>query len=63
MGVKIYHTEVNWSWNDMRTTIPACTVMEPEAVTRFSGLLDADGNKLMVTLKTEPIGFVIFPDK
>ncbi len=58
----IYHSEVAWNTNEWRTTIPGCTVIEPEPITRFSGLLDASGNKLMVTVKSEPAGFVIFCD-
>ncbi|MGX9392548.1 hypothetical protein ACWX0K_20430 [Nitrobacteraceae bacterium UC4446_H13] len=42
----------------MRTHVPSCTVLELEPVQRFSGLYDAAGNKLMVTIQTEPIGFI-----
>jgi hypothetical protein len=61
--VRVYHSEVGWNTNDWRTTIPTCTAIEPEPVTKFTGLLDASGNKLMATLKSEPAGFVVFPEK
>jgi hypothetical protein len=59
--MRIYHSEVGWNTNEWRTTIPGCTVIELEPVTRFSGLLDSSGNKLMVTVRSEPAGFVVFP--
>lgn len=31
-----------------------------EPLNQFSGLLDAQGNRLMVTVQSEPIGFVVF---
>lgn len=34
--------------------------MEAEPVNQFSGLLDVNGNKLMVTVQPNPIGFIIF---
>lgn len=61
--MRIYHSEVSWNTNDWRTTIPTCTVVQAEPVTRFSGLLDVNGNKLMVTLQSEPAGFVVFPER
>ena len=61
--VNIYHSEIGWNWNDERTTIPACAVIQSDPVTQFSGILDARGNKLMVTLQSEPAGFIIFPEK
>lgn len=60
--MKVYQPEMNWH-NDYRLHVPSCTVMEPEPVQRFSGLLDAQGNRLMVTERTEPIGYVVFPDR
>lgn len=62
MTKRIYQPVANWD-DDMRTHVPSCTVMERESVQQFSGLLDASGNKLMVTVQTEPIGFVIFKDR
>lgn len=54
---KIYTPIMNYD-DEMRTHVPSCTVLESESATYFSGLYDSDGNRLMVTLKTEPIGFV-----
>jgi hypothetical protein len=48
-----------WFWAS-RVNAPSCTVLEPNPQQRFSGLLDANGDKLMVTEQTEPIGFVVF---
>jgi hypothetical protein len=62
-GMRIYHAEVSWNTNDWRTTVPTCNVIEPESFTRFSGLLDASGNKLMVTVQSEPAGFIVFGDR
>lgn len=37
------------------------TIIEQGDGPRFSGLLDANGNKLMVSNERDPIGFVHFP--
>lgn len=47
----------------MRVIVPSMTVIDRETVQQFSGLLDAHGNRLMVTIETEPAGFVVFPEK
>lgn len=49
--------------DDWRTNLPSMTVLEPEPQQRFSGLLDVNGNKLMVSVKSDPVGFVHFPVK
>jgi len=58
---RIYQPQLDYH-NDMRLNVPSCTVFERESVQQFSGLLDARGNKLMVTLKSEPAGFVVFSE-
>ncbi len=60
---RVYQSETNWWWLNDRVNVPTCTVLEREAVQQFSGLLDQHGNKLMVTLKSEPVGFITFPEK
>jgi hypothetical protein len=57
-----YRVETTAWWLNNRINVPSCTVIEREAVQQFSGLLDQHGNKLMVTLKSEPAGFIVFPD-
>ena len=57
---RIYRPAFNWD-DDYRTHVPSCTVIEAEPINQFSGLLDTNGNKLMVTVQPNPIGFVIFP--
>ncbi|MDE2472858.1 MAG: hypothetical protein KGL35_30105, partial [Bradyrhizobium sp.] len=54
-----YRPLASWE-DDQRVHVPTLTVMEPERKTRYSGLLDAHGNKLMVEDRMESIGFVIF---
>lgn len=49
--------------DDWRSNVPTCTVIEPEPFMKFSGLLDAHGNRLGVMLQSDPIGFVHFPPK
>jgi hypothetical protein len=49
--------------DDARLHVPSCTVIEREPLNKYSGLLDAQGNKLMVTMQSEPVGFVVFPAK
>lgn len=39
------------------------TVIETDNVAIFSGLFDASGNKLMVRIERDPIGFVWFGQK
>lgn len=64
--MKVYAPAMQW-WSEWegagRVYLPPCTVHEPKPEQRFSGLLDASGNKLMVTEQTEPVGFVIFDRK
>lgn len=59
---RIYKPQLGWE-NDMRVNVPTCAVVEPTPVEQYSGLLDASGNRLMVTLKSEPAGFVVFSEK
>jgi hypothetical protein len=59
---KGYRPLLGWE-NDMRVNVPSCTIVEGEMVTKFSGLLDAYGNKLMVMIKSESAGFVVFPER
>lgn len=59
---RVYRPELGWE-NDMRVIVPSMTVIDRETVQQFSGLLDAHGNRLMVTIETEPAGFVVFPEK
>jgi hypothetical protein len=59
---RIYRPALNYD-DDMRTHVPSCTVLEPEPLNQYSGLLDAQGNKLMVTVQSEPVGFVVFAAK
>jgi hypothetical protein len=56
---RIYRPQLGWE-NDLRVNVPSMTVVEPEPLNQFSGLLDASGNKLMVTMQSEPVGFVVF---
>lgn len=61
--MKVYLPKlISWD-DDMRTNVPTRTVIEQEPVARFSGLLDANGNKLMVHERTEPVGFVVFAER
>jgi hypothetical protein len=60
--MRIYRPAMNWD-DDMRTHVPSMTVVEDAPTSHFSGLLDANGNKLMVTEVREPVGFVIFKDR
>lgn len=60
--MRTYRPQLNWD-DDMRTNVPSRTVVELEPTQHFSGLLDADGNKLMVSLQTGPIGFVVFSER
>lgn len=57
--VRIYRPTMGWE-NDMRVNVPTCVVIEETPAPSFSGLLDANGNKLMATDRPEPAGFVIF---
>jgi hypothetical protein len=56
---RVYRPALNLD-DDIRTHVPTCTVIEPEPINQFSGLLDANGNRLMVTVQPNPVGFVIF---
>lgn len=60
--MRVYHTAppaMLWE-NDIRLNVPTCTVVEETVTSRFTGLLDVNGNKLMVTESKEPAGFVVF---
>jgi hypothetical protein len=60
--MKIFVPANEWLLGD-RIEPPSMTVIEADPAPRFSGLLDACGNKLMVIDRPEPIGFVKFrPD-
>lgn len=59
---RIYKPQLGWE-NDMRVNVPTCVVIDHDTIQQFSGLLDSSGNKLMVTICTEPAGFVVFPEK
>jgi hypothetical protein len=59
---RTYRPQLGWE-NDMRVNVPSCTVVQQEPIAQFSGLLDASGNKLMVTVQSEPAGFVVFPPR
>lgn len=59
---RIYRPALDYN-DDMRTNVPSMTVVEREPLNQFSGLLDASGNRLMVTLESEPVGFVVFRPK
>lgn len=59
MSKRVYRPQFGYE-NDMRVNVPTVTIIEPEPLNQFSGLLDANGNKLMVTMESEPAGFVIF---
>lgn len=54
---RIYTSVASWH-DDIRVHVPSCTVYETESFQQFSGLYDANGNKLMVSVRSEPIGFV-----
>jgi hypothetical protein len=56
---RIYRPALDYN-DDMRTHVPSLTVIEREPLNQFSGLLDANGHKLMVTMESEPAGFVVF---
>jgi len=45
-------------WDYAWPTTKTVTTLEPDDAPRFSGLLDASGNGLMVQNAREPIGFV-----
>ena len=55
------YAPMNW-WDD---SAPArtMTVVEPERTPRWSGLYDADGNKLMAYDEPDPVGFIWFGKK
>jgi hypothetical protein len=59
---RVYRPQASWE-DSYRVNVPSCTVIEPEPTSRFSGLLDAQGNRLMVALQSEPVGFVVFKEK
>ena len=46
-----------WQW-PAPTAAKTLNVAESEETPSFSGLLDANGNKLMVHVQRDPIGFV-----
>ena len=49
------------SWEDnYRLHVPSMTVMSQEPQEKFSGLYDANGNKLYAVERSEPIGFLRF---
>lgn len=54
---KEYRPALSWM-DDERLTVPSCTVVEPEPTTKWSGLYDAAGRKLMVVEKMDRVGFV-----
>jgi len=58
---RVYTPVASWH-DDIRVHVPSCTVYEAEDSQQFSGLYDANGNKLMVSVRSEPIGFV-YPSK
>jgi hypothetical protein len=60
--MRVYRPVLDWDGSE-RTTVPTCTIVELEAEQRFTGLLDANGNRLVVVVKTGPIGFVVFPER
>ena len=59
---RIYRPALDYNY-DMRTHVPSMTVIDREPFNQFSGLLDANGNRLMVTIESEPVGFVVFRPK
>lgn len=60
--MKVYRPENSWE-DQYRINVPTMTVQEQIAESRFSGLYDAEGNKLMVIEQKDPIGFLRFPAK
>lgn len=59
MSERVYRPASGWD-DDLRVNVPSITVFGVEPESYFSGLYDASGNKLMVSIKPEPIGFVVF---
>lgn len=59
MSQRIYRPASGWD-DDLRVNVPSIAVFCVESEDYFSGLYDASGNRLMVSTKPEPIGFVVF---
>lgn len=57
--MKSYQTRSAWE-DDYRLNVQSMTVMSQEPVEKFSGLYDANGNKLYVVERCQPVGFVHF---
>ena len=47
-------------WLEAEKTASTMVVIEEDQAPKFTGLLDAAGNRLMVSLEQDPIGFVHF---
>lgn len=58
-----YYTVLDWDYHISATAQPSMTVMAQEPQEKFSGLYDANGNKLYTVERCEPIGFIGFRDK
>lgn len=54
-------TSEEWGWDGLWPRTRTIAVHEGDTTSLYSGLLDADGRKLMVKVERDPIGFVRFP--
>ena len=57
--MKTYRSKSSWE-DSYRLHVPSCTVLAQEPVEKFSGLYDANGNKLYTVERAAPIGFIHF---
>lgn len=60
---RTYFPAVGDDWEISPLDRVSMDVIEGDREPRFSGLYDANGNRMMVRNEREPIGFVRFPPK